>query len=169
VLRTPTQKLLALLVAATLASCAAYQAQHARRPASPSGQGAPSVSSASAAPGVAPSGEFSELTADGKIARVRGEAEATREELARSGRYSCCVRPACTECLLKRGECHCAKLVREKGSNCGECMQGWIDGKGAVEGVSAWDLLQRKLYEVRGTDEPKGEAKPADPPGVHHP
>jgi hypothetical protein len=137
----PLTRLLGLGLALALAACAAYEAQHA-----------PPPSSAAAAPGnpdaelaaiLPPSGAFSELTPDGQIARIRGEVEQTKDVLAEEGKYACCVQPACTECLLKHHQCHCRDHIHQQGP-CGECTQGWIEGRGAVEGIDARDLLARK-------------------------
>lgn len=120
----PLARLSALLLVLTLAACAAYQAQHARLP----------------------SRERAELPDDPRITSLRGEADALKAELARQGRYACCVEPACTECLLKYGECHCREAVRKEGPCCGECTEAWIEGKGVVEGITAWELLERKKH-----------------------
>jgi hypothetical protein len=138
----PLTRLLGLALALTLAACAAYQAQHA--PPSPSAAAAsPGNPEAELAAILPPSGAFSELTPDGQIARIRGEVEQTRDVLAEEGKYACCVQPACTECLLKHHQCHCREHIHQQGP-CGECTQGWIEGRGAVEGIDARDLLARK-------------------------
>jgi hypothetical protein len=122
-----------LLVAATLFACTAFRAQHAGRRAAP----APAPAEES------PAAAFTELGTDRQLARVRGEVSAAQRNLAQAGHYSCCVEPACNECLLKRGECHCRDLVRQSGP-CGECTEAWIEGRGVVAGVNARDLLERK-------------------------
>lgn len=111
----PLARLSALLLVLTLAACAAYQAQHARRPPR----------------------ESVERSDDPRITRLQGEADALKSELARQGRYTCCVEPPCTQCLLERGECHCRKSLRKEGpcgDCCGECRDGWIDGRMVAEG-----------------------------------
>jgi hypothetical protein len=155
----PLQKLAGILCAAALAACAAYQAQHVARPAA-----APEDEQTAS---VKPSGEYSELTPDGKVARVRGEVSEVKAQLHRQGKYECCVLPACTECLLKHGECHCADVVRESGPCCGECTESWIEGKGAIEGVDAWELLQRKIKVLQDKNKPQGETKPPAVPPPH--
>lgn len=136
----PLARLLGLALALALAACAAYQAQHAPPPSVPSSPGNPDAELAAILP---PSGAFSELTPDGQIARIRGEVEQTKAVLAEEGKYACCVQPACTECLLKRHQCHCRDHIHQQGP-CGECTQGWIEGRGTVEGIDARDLLARK-------------------------
>jgi hypothetical protein len=106
----PLARFSALFLALTLAACAAYQAQHARRPPR----------------------ESVERSDDPRITRLQSEADALKTELARQGRYTCCVEPACTQCLLERGECHCRKSLGKEGpcgDCCGECRDGWIDGR----------------------------------------
>jgi hypothetical protein len=111
----PLARLSALTLALALAACAAYQAQHARS-SSPRRAGLPD---------------------DPRITRLHGEAAALKAELAREGRYLCCVEPPCTQCLLERGECHCRASLRQEGpcaDCCGECRDGWIDGRMVAEG-----------------------------------
>ncbi|MEA2692293.1 MAG: hypothetical protein QOJ16_1680 [Acidobacteriota bacterium] len=131
----------ALLALSPLAGCAAYNYQHAPAPARKA-QAAP-VPVKPAPP------EFKKLRSDAQTAQVRGEAEETKDNLAAQGHYSCCIKPACNECLLRRGECHCRDMVM-KDSPCGECTQAWIDGRGAVDGVNPIDLLKRKEAAVEG-------------------
>jgi hypothetical protein len=130
------------LAVLALAACEAYQAQHTGRIA-PAASAAPVTK---AAPPVAaiPSHEFTGLSDAQQIAQVRGEVEETKKNLERRGKYSCCVRPSCNQCLLKRGECHCRDVANKKGPCCGECTEAWLEGRGAIEGASAWELLERK-------------------------
>ena len=127
-LRRPIDRLLALSFALSLAACAAYQAQHGAA-------AARTAESGQAAATVRPSGEFSKLSPDQQAARVRGEAEEAKASLARQGRYACCIHPSCNECLHKYGQCHCRDAVRKEGPCCGECTEGWLEGKGTVEGA----------------------------------
>jgi hypothetical protein len=158
-------RLAGLSLALVLTACAAYQAQH--------GGGAPAAGPEDhdhPAQVQAPSGEFTELPENVQISRIRGEAEAVKASLAQQGRYLCCVEPACTECLLKYGECHCREAVRKEGPCCGECTEAWVEGRGAVEGVNAWELLERKkavLDEVNRKAAGGGE-KPPPPEHPHH-
>ena len=142
----PLVRLLGLSLALGLAACAAYRAQHAP----PTAAGAPEH----AGPAVIhPAGTFSELNADGQVARIRGEVEEVKTTLAQQGKYACCVEPPCTECLLRYGECHCRDAVRKSGPCCGECTEAWIEGRGAGEGVKAWDLLERKKKMLEEREE----------------
>jgi len=160
--RNPLARLLALSLSLLLAACAAYEAQHGAAPAAASDETAPAA--------VRPTGEFSELTPDGQIARIHGEVNEVKATLARQGRYACCVEPACTECLLKYGQCHCRDAVRKEGPCCGECTGAWIEGRGAVEGVTAWELLERKkkMLEEANRKGSSAETAPEKPPEHHH-
>lgn len=149
---------LGFAIALSLAGCAAYRTQH--RAAEPDAGGHEAVPVA-----VRPSGEFSELRPDLQIARVKGELDEIKTHLSHQGRYSCCVDPPCTECLFKYGQCLCRDMVRGHRAACGECTQGWIDGKGIVEGVDARELLERSKKLL---DEPAGEGSEAEPPEHHH-
>ena len=133
----PWLRCFSLLLALSLAACAAYQAQHGS---------ATGRSSAAAVEAAAPGREFTELPEERQVSQVRGEADEAKKSLAAHGKYACCVRPACNECLLKRGECHCREVARKGGPCCGECTEDYVRGRGAVEGVSAWELLERRKH-----------------------
>lgn len=157
--------LLALLLALLLAACAAYQAQHAGPAGRGAGHAAPPVQAASS--------EFTELPVGAQCARIRGEMEAVKSRLAADGKYDCCVRPMCSECLVRYGECHCQKAARHAGPCCGECTEAWIEGRGADEGAFAWDLLERKkksLQEKGRVEGPVWEEveEGGPPPHEHH-
>ncbi len=159
--RNPFARLLGLSLALLLVACAAYQAQHQKAaPRTEPQDGGPAA--------VPPSGEFNELQPDAQIARVKGEVEEVKTGLSQQGRYSCCVDPPCNQCLLKYGECHCRDVIRKGGSACGECNEGWIEGRGIVEGVNAADLLERtrKVLE-EGSRKGSGDEKPPEPPHRH--
>jgi len=149
----------ALPLALALVACAAYQAQHAsgRAPAAAS----PDAAALSAGSGVpatiapaAPGREFTELPDEQQMTIVRGEAEEVKKNLAAKGKYACCVRPRCNECLLKRGECHCREVATKGGPCCGECTEAWVEGRGAIEGLHAWDLLERRRQMLDRTPSP---------------
>lgn len=147
--RSPVLRFFALCLALGFAACAAYQAQHGG-----ASGGAPSAAPPAAAQ--APGRDYTELTDEAQISRVRGEVETTKANLAAKGMYACCVRPACNECLLKRGHCRCAEVVRHGGPSCGECTEAWVEGRGVVEGLNAWDLLgRRKKMLEEGAKEPQ--------------
>jgi hypothetical protein len=157
--RSTALRCLALTAALGLAACAAFQAQHAR-PAETAGAG-------TLAPSEEPGREFKELATSTQLVRVRGEVEETRWNLGSEGKYSCCVEPPCSECLLKHGECNCRAEVRNKRPSCGECTQGWVEGRGVVAGVSALELLERKKQQVR-EKETGGEGQEGGGQGHHH-
>jgi hypothetical protein len=136
----------ALPFALALAACAAYQSQHGiiRAPATASPAVAAASAEAAAITPVPPGKEFTELPDGRQVAIVRGQTDEVKKNLAAKGRYACCVRPACNECLLKRGECHCREVATKGGPCCGECTEAWVEGRGAIEGLKAWDLLERR-------------------------
>jgi hypothetical protein len=145
---TSAVALLALILGiAVLVACAAYREQHApaKSDSAASSIGIPAVGSGDSLPDAKPpSKEFCALNDDAQIFQVRGEIELAKANLAAKGRYACCVKPSCNECLLHRGECHCRKVVEKNGPCCGECTEAWIEGRGAVEGLNALELLKRK-------------------------
>jgi len=151
--RKPSIRLLALLMSLFLTACAAYQAQHT--PPRAVQAGPEDVSATLEA--IRPPGDFTALDDGAQVSRIKGEVEQAKASLAQKGQYSCCVRPACSQCLLKYGHCHCREAVKKDGPCCGECTEAWIEGRGAVEGVTAWDILEKKrkiLEEANG--KPKG-------------
>ena len=71
--------------------------------------------------------------ADLKLAR--DAMGAAKRKLTADGRYSCCVKPACSLCARVNGSCNCAENVRAGRGACGECLGGWKAGRGDVDGV----------------------------------
>lgn len=149
--RSTLVRCLALLAALSLAACAAWQAQHAPHA---------GMAASGPAPSEAPGQEFKDLATTRQLTRVRGEVEETRWNLGSEGRYSCCVDPPCSECLLRHGACHCREAVRNRRAACGECTGGWVEGRGVVEGVSAPELLERKERELQETHQHQHHGKP---------
>jgi hypothetical protein len=150
--------LLALAVAALALACAAYSHQHAPAAAAP----APAPAAEGAHPAPAPAGDgFAALSLDQQLAAVRGEVGATKRRLREAGKYDCCVMPACNQCLLKNGECHCRREVEDNhGPCCGECTEAWLEGRGMVKGVDPWELLERKKKQEAEQTAPEGEKPP---------
>ena len=160
---------LALSAAMFLSSCAAYRAQHAstttRTP-------APSASR-SETPAV-PAGQ-SPMPDPKLVAAISGQLIAVKQqllltevdrfitELKAEGKYDCCVKPACRQCAITAGECHCRQVIDKDGPCCGECTQAWVEGRGNTEGVNREEVLAhlgcvRELYEKKV---PEGVVAPA--------
>jgi hypothetical protein len=157
--RHPLARLLILALALVLAACAAYQAQHQRAPAPPA------ASQGTAPAAIAPAGEFSELPPDLQIGRIQGEVAEVKTRLSQQGHYACCVDPPCNQCLLKFGRCRCREAVRKGGADfCGECTEGWVEGRGIVEGVDVRDILERRR---RSRDEANRDGGEEPPPPEH--
>lgn len=156
-----SRKAFILILSLTLAACAAFRAQHGAVPQAEDHHHDHHAMHP-------PSPEFTEMSDGEQIARVRGEVEEAKKNLERQGRYACCVRPSCNECLLRFGECRCREAVREAGPCCGECTEAWVEGRGAVEGVSAWELLERKKQQIREREEGGGKGEEEKPPQRHH-
>ena len=118
---------------------------------------------------VPPSGEFSGLPPDLQIGRIRGEVSEVKDRLAQQGRYACCVDPPCNQCLLQYGRCACREAVRKGGADfCGECTEGWVEGRGIVEGVDAREILERRRKARQETDR-EGGGEPPPQHRHHHP
>jgi hypothetical protein len=146
--RQPIAASVALFALVLLAvACAAYRQQHAPAPRR--------AAAAAHAPAATPaSDDFKALADDAQGARVRGEAEVVKASLARRGDYSCCIRPTCNECLLKRGHCHCRDIAAKGGPCCGECTEVWVKDRGAVEALDAVELLRKKVAMLDEEDGP---------------
>lgn len=112
--------------------------------------------------------EFSRQPVGVKQATLIQALEAYKIELASQGKYDCCVRPGCNECVIQTGECHCRVGVEKGGPCCGECTAAWIDDRGNVPGVDKEQILRnlgcyRELYEGTGPG-----AEPESGAGTHH-
>lgn len=81
------------------------------------------------------------------------EREQLRERLMREGKYDCCVRPGCTECIGSADSCSCYIAIRNDDPICGECLTGYKEGTGKLKMVSIVDLernrARAKLKEDR--------------------
>jgi hypothetical protein len=139
-----TAKLFAAASWATLlvaSSCTAYRHQHAPAPRSGSESAAATIATAAAG------AEFRALATADQLGRLRGETAELKARLDAEGRYGCCVEPSCNQCLHQRGECPCHHEVEADGP-CGECTQAWAEGRGAMPGIDARELLLRKLRQL---------------------
>ena len=161
---------LAVPVVLLLSSCAAYNAQHGRldhasvaaaekKEAPAEGDGAAVAHAHAAAVSNDP------LTLQQTL--LVQQIDQFREELAANGKYDCCVKPACRQCAMSAGECHCREVISANGPCCGECTQAWVDGKGNTEGVDREQVLAhlgclRELYDKKVPEgmTPPGEKKP---------
>lgn len=132
---------LVLVALAVISGCAAYQAQHA---------GTGPAASHEHHKMQPPSSLFTMKSSEEKLAQIHGEMEETKQSLAEEGKYACCIRPACNQCLLRFGVCRCRKAIQEQGLGCGECMEGWKEGRGTVEGVTPAELLERQKQQNPG-------------------
>jgi hypothetical protein len=66
---------------------------------------------------------------------ARTAMDAAKARLAADGRYSCCTKPSCDTCARVNGSCNCAANVEAGKGACGECVEGWKAGRGALDGV----------------------------------
>ncbi|MFL6247082.1 MAG: hypothetical protein ACJ74H_13710 [Thermoanaerobaculia bacterium] len=149
----PVMKSLVLAFSAALlfSSCAAYKAQHANA-AAPAPK--PARVSASAPE---PEHEHEHAKVDplaGRQALLISELDKFQQELKENGLYDCCVKPACRQCAITAGECHCRRVIDAQGPCCGECTQSWVEGRGNTEGVDREKVLAhlgcvRELYEKK--------------------
>lgn len=151
---------LAVPVVLVLSSCAAYNAQHGRL----DHQAAPAPEQKGSAPAA-------EITSNDphslQQALLIKQIDEFREDLKANGKYDCCVKPACRQCAMTAGECHCREVISANGPCCGECTQSWVEGKGNTEGVDREQVLAhlgciRELYDKKIPEgvTPPGTKKP---------
>ncbi|MEO8026489.1 MAG: hypothetical protein ABI823_08445 [Bryobacteraceae bacterium] len=79
--------------------------------------------------------------AQADLDRARAKLDAAKKQLAKQGRYSCCVKPSCDLCARTTGSCNCARNVAAGKGACGECYAGWKAGRGTMKGVDAKALI----------------------------
>jgi len=144
----------AVLTLVLFSTCAAYQAQHSgtdSKATHPEEQ----AKQVKADPAVTAAFEAQPLAH--KQAILISELDHYTEELKSNGKYDCCVKPGCRECVIRAGECHCRKVIDANGPCCGECTQSWIEGRGNTAGVDREKVLEhlgcvRELYEKKVPD-----------------
>jgi len=149
---------LAIAVALFLSTCAAYKAQH-------TGTDPNTTRTEQAAAQItpAPNVPFDAQPLALKQSVLISELDKYTAELKSNGKYDCCVKPGCRECVIRAGECHCRKVIDANGPCCGECTQSWIEGRGNTAGVDREKVLEhlgcvRELYEKKV---PEGVTPPA--------
>lgn len=156
---------LALSTLLVLSSCAAYKAQH-------SGVDQNTARSEAEAReiqfDVAALASFDEQPLAMKQAMLLSEIDKYQAELKAAGQYDCCVTPACKQCAITAGECHCRQVINADGPCCGECTQAWVEGRGNTPGVDREKVLEhlgcvRELYEKKTPEgmTPPGQRKDA--------
>jgi hypothetical protein len=108
-----------------------------------------------------------------KQAMLISEIDRYQAELKANGKYDCCVTPACRQCAITAGECHCRHVIDANGPCCGECTQSWVEGRGNTAGVDREKVLEhlgcvRELYEKKTPEgmTPPGQRK--DSEHQHH-
>jgi hypothetical protein len=159
---------LAVSAALLLSTCAAYHAQHAaadtnttRSEKKARTDMAAHTEEAPMNPAVAAAFDSQPLSAKQNL--LISELDKFQAELKANGLYDCCVKPACRQCALTAGECHCRKVIDASGPCCGECTQSWVEGRGNTAGVDREKVLEhlgcvRELYEKKT---PEGIEPPA--------
>ena len=151
----------AVLAVLLFSRCAAYKAQH-------SGVDVNTTRSETAAREAVPvnpavAAAFDNEPLSMKQALLISELDKFQAELKANGLYDCCVKPACRQCALTAGECHCRRVIDANGPCCGECTQSWVEGRGNTAGVDREKVLEhlgcvRELYEKKT---PEGITPPA--------
>lgn len=63
-----------------------------------------------------------------------------KKKLMLAGKYACCLKHGCDQCVLKMGGCPCGKNAAAGKPVCHECKGGWAAGDGAIPGKTANDI-----------------------------
>ena|SRR5688572_29129614 len=156
---------IALPAVLLLSSCAAYRAQHAATDVPAPRTGAAVVRQAPP-PDPKMVALFQAQPLAAKQVLLISEIDRYIDELKADGKYDCCVKPACRQCAISAGECHCRAVIDANGPCCGECTQSWVEGRGNTAGVDREQVLAhlgcvRELYEKKV---PEGMTPPAQQP-----
>lgn len=154
---------LSLCVLLLSVTCAAYRAQHAG-PDPNSTRSEAEARQVALDPAVVAAFDTQPLAL--KQAMLISEIDKYQAELKANGKYDCCVKPACRQCAITAGECHCRQVIDANGPCCGECTQAWVEGRGNTAGVDREKVLQhlgcvRELYEKKTPEgmTPPGQRK----------
>jgi len=82
-------------------------------------------------------GSSAELSPNDRISKARAMLEEVKEDLAKEGKYNCCIKDPCDRCALDHQNCSCGDEVKSGGAVCSDCYAGWQRGDGNVPGVKA--------------------------------
>lgn len=152
-------KPLALAVSAVLlfSSCAAYKAQHGGPTAAKPARTENKAGAAASKSDDAFAKSFGTTPLGDRHALLISELDKYQAELKADGKYDCCVKPACKQCAITAGECHCRQVISANGPCCGECTQAWVEGRGDAPGIDREKVLEhlgcvRELYEKKVPD-----------------
>ena len=63
-----------------------------------------------------------------------------RQEAMKAGKYNCCLKHPCSECLIAMGGCPCRENAEAGNPVCSECKGGWMAGDGAIPDLDAADI-----------------------------
>jgi hypothetical protein len=143
---------LAVSIALLFSGCTAYRAQHSSEDVNTPRAAGAARKEVPLNPAVAAAFDSQPLST--KQAMLISELDKFQAELKANGLYDCCVAPACRQCALTAGECHCRMVIDANGPCCGECTQSWVEGRGNTAGVDREKVLEhlgcvRELYEKK--------------------
>ena len=66
--------------------------------------------------------------------------QAEKKKLMQAGKYGCCLKHGCDQCVLKMGGCPCGMNAANGKPVCHECKGGWEAGDGAISGKTSADI-----------------------------
>jgi hypothetical protein len=75
-----------------------------------------------------------------QLAQLNAELVAMKKQLGDEDLYACCIYGGCNMCPLGEAQCACRKNLEAGESVCVECKDGWVAGKGSVEGYGPDDV-----------------------------
>jgi hypothetical protein len=151
----------AVSAALLFSACTAYHAQHAGVDTNTTRTEQAARKEVALDPAVVAAFDSQPLST--KQAMLISELDKFQAELKSQGLYDCCVKPACRQCAITAGECHCRRVIDASGPCCGECTQSWVEGRGNTAGIDREKVLEhlgcvRELYEKKT---PEGIEPPA--------
>lgn len=57
---------------------------------------------------------------------------------------SCCIKPSCDVCVQNFGKCTCLEDLKAGRPVCGECINGYKEGKGKLKLISIPEIKRRE-------------------------
>lgn len=93
-----------------------------------------------------PSDEIAPADSTGTLSAAAQCALEAKEQKAALGEYTCCTAPSCNQCLILYGKCDCKYNLLNGKDMCGECLEGWVEGRGSVLGQTVKDA--RKAFKA---------------------
>ncbi len=89
------------------------------------------------------------------IIGIHKQLEKVKTDLAKEGKYSCCIKPSCDFCAMTMVMCPCGMNLSKDKPVCPECLAGWKAGQGSNKNMDAQkvkmapDAMLKKMMEMK--------------------